>query len=315
MAALFYDKHPYWTPTTSDFALHIPPLYNNLLGRGGPEGTTDAFGIQWEWVESAGGSIVRPGAPFLSDANEWYDKIKIPDVDKWDWVSETKTLKLDARLSNQITLVNGFWFERLVSFMDFAPAAVALIDDDQTDAVRDLFEALTELAIRVVDKICDAWPAIDGFNVHDDWAAQKAPFFSNDVARDMFTPYMRALTDHIHGKGRFATLHSCGRGEDRVNCFIDGGFDGWDPQVINNTQRLYDEVGDKIVISVVPEPFDPASTPDSEQRARARAYFDNFCKPGKPSMISFYGQPALTPIFAEELYSYSRKRYSQSALR
>jgi hypothetical protein len=309
VAALFHEKRPYWTPTTSDYTMYIPDLYNNLLGRGGPEGTTDAFGIEWEWVESAGGSIVRPGAPFLADANEWRDKIIIPDIDKWDWAAEAKRLKLDTRISNQFTLVNGFWFERLISFMDFAPAAVALIDDDQKDAVNDLFEAMTDLAIRVVDKVCEHWPSIDGFNIHDDWAAQKAPFFSNDVAYELFVPYMRALTGHIHGKGRYATLHSCGHGEDRVQCFIDGGFDGWDPQLMNDTHKLYDEVGDKIVISVVPEPFDPAATSDESQRARARAYFDNFCKPNKPSMISFYGQPSLTPAFSAELYAYSRQRY------
>jgi hypothetical protein len=292
--------------------MHVPSLYNNMLGRGGPEGTVDAFGIEWEWVESAGGSIVRPGAPFLADANEWRDKIKMPDVGEWDWAAEAKALRPDIRVSNQFSLINGFWFERLVSFMDFAPAAVALIDDDQKDAVKDLFEATTELAIRVVDKMCEHWPSIDGFNVHDDWAAQKAPFFSEDVAYELFVPYMRALTDHIHSRGRYATLHSCGHGEDRVRCFIDAGFDGWDPQVMNDTHRLYGEVGDEIIISVVPDTYDPASTPEEEQRARARAYFDNFCKPGKPSMISFYGQPALTPAFSEELYSYSRNGYYNS---
>jgi hypothetical protein len=309
MAALFYEKHPYWTPTPADYTMHIPKLYNNLLGRGGPEGTTDAFGITWEWVEQAGGSTVRPGTPFLADANEWREKIKIPDIDTWDWKTEAENLRLNPRLSNQFTLINGFWFERLVSFMDFAPAAIALIDEEQKDAVNELFGALTELAIRVVDKICEYWPAVDGFNVHDDWAAQKAPFFSNEVAYELFVPHMKALTDHIHSKGRYATLHSCGHGEDRVQCFIDGGFDGWDPQIMNDTPKLYEEVGDKIVVSVVPELYDPAVTSEEAQRAYARAYFDNFCKPGKPAMISFYGQPALTQAFADELYAYSRKRY------
>ncbi|MDR1589175.1 MAG: methyltransferase [Oscillospiraceae bacterium] len=309
VAALFHEKHPYWTPTPSDFTMHVPRLYDDMLGRGGPEGTTDAFGVGWEWVESAGGSIVRPGDPFISDANEWRDKIKIPNIDEWDWESAAKQVKLDTRISNQFTLINGFWFERLVSFMDFAPAAVALIDDDQKDAVKDLFEALTELGIRVVDKMCEYWPAIDGFNVHDDWAAQKAPFFSEDVAYEMFVPHMKRLTDHIHSKGRFATLHSCGHGEDRVRCFIDGGFDGWDPQIMNDTHKLYEDVGGEIVISVVPEPFDASATSEDAQRARAREFFDNFCKPGKPAMINFYGLPALTPAFSGELYSYSRERY------
>jgi len=36
-------------------------------------------------------------------------------------------------------LINGFWFERLISFMGFEGAAEALIDEDQTDAVKAIF--------------------------------------------------------------------------------------------------------------------------------------------------------------------------------
>ncbi|MDR0859128.1 MAG: methyltransferase, partial [Oscillospiraceae bacterium] len=168
VAAMYFDKHPYWLPLPADSAMMIPNLYNELLGRGGPAGTVDAFGIEWEWVESAGGSIVHPGEPFLADANEWKDKIKIPDIDAWDWAAEAEKTKLDQRVSNQVSFVNGFWFERLISFMDFAPAAMALLDDDQIPAVHELFAAMTELGCKLVDKFCEYWPALDGFNIHDD---------------------------------------------------------------------------------------------------------------------------------------------------
>jgi len=193
--------------------------------------------------------------------------------------------------------------------MDFAPAAMALIDDDQKDAIKALFEATTEMAMKVVDKVIEYWPGLDGVNVHDDWGSQKAPFFSQETAYELFVPYMRALTDHIHSKGRYVTLHSCGHNFTRVQCFIDGGFDSWDPQIMNDTHGLYEQFGDKIIISVVPDFFDPETTPEDEQRRRAREYFDRFCKPGKPSYIGFYGSPALTPAFSDELYEYSRKKY------
>jgi hypothetical protein len=288
----------------------FPDLYNNLLGRGGPAGTTDAFGIEWIWIAQAGGSIVRPGDPFVTDANELADKIKFPDLDTWDWAAAAKASKTSDRVSNVISLVNGFWFERLISFMDFAPAAVALIDDEQKDAVKRFFEESTDFACKVVDKIVEYWPALDGINVHDDWGSQKSPFFSEEVAYELFVPYMKALTDHIHSKGRYASLHSCGHNFTRVNAFIDGGFDEWDPQPMNDTHKLYEDFGDKIIIGVNPEPFDPATTSEDEQRQRARDHVDRFGKPGKPSVISFYGMPAMTPAFSEELYVYSRKKYS-----
>lgn len=309
IAALYFDKHPYWTPIPVDSGMIISQLYNNHLGRGGREGTTDAFGIEWEYVEVAGGSTVRPGEPFLANANEWKDKIVFPNLDDWDWAAEAEEVKIDLKRGYQFSLVNGFWFERLVSFMEFAPAAMALIDDDQIGAVQSFFEASTDFAMKVVDKLIEYWPGIDGINVHDDWGSQKAPFFSQDVADTLFVPYMKALTDHIHAKGRYATLHSCGHLFSRVQCFIDGGFDAWDPQTMNDTHTLYDRFGDQILIAVIPDPFDPETTPESEQRRRAREHFDRFCKPGKPSYLGHYGSPALTPAFSDELYTYSRKKY------
>jgi hypothetical protein len=36
------------------------------------------FGIEWEYIPAAGGSMVRPGKPFLEDANEWKEKVVGP---------------------------------------------------------------------------------------------------------------------------------------------------------------------------------------------------------------------------------------------
>lgn len=309
IAAMYYDRHPYWMPNRADSGMMIVPLYNNNLGRGGPGDITDAFGIEWEWVEQVGGSIVRPGSPFMHDVNEWREKVVFPDIDKWDWAAEAKAVKMDGRRSMQVAFINGFWFERLISFMDFVPAAMALIDEDQKDALKGFFEATTAFAMRLVDKFCEHWPSIDGFNIHDDWGSQKSPFFSMDTAYELFVPYMRALNDYIHAKGRYTTLHSCGHVFARVQCFIDAGFDSWDPQAMNDTHALYERFGDKIIISVIPDRFDPKTTSEEDQRLAARSFVERFCNPGKPATIGFYAGEMLTPAFAEELYVQSRKRY------
>jgi hypothetical protein len=308
-AALYHDRHPYWLASAGDSTFFLPNLYNDNLGRGGPAGTKDAFGIEWEFIPITGGSIVRPGEPFLKDANEWKERIKFPNLDEWDWAGEAERTKIDTRFSGMISMVNGFWFERLISFMDFAEAAVALVDPEQQDAIMELFEASTEFACKVVDKLCEYWPALDGIQFHDDWGSQQAPFFSEEIARKLFLPHMKTLCDYIHSKGRYTSLHSCGHVESRVNIFIEAGVDQWDPQTMNNTQKLYDEVGDKIIISVVPTFFDAATASEEEQRQAARDHVDRFCQPGKPSMLGFYAMPMLTPAFTKEIYEYSRRHY------
>ena len=307
--ALFYDKHPFWMPTGQEIKMLSTGIYNDNFGRGRGHDNTDVFGIEWEYVPTVGGSIVRPGEPLLSDVREWKDKIHFPDLDQFDWAAEGKAVKIDGRFSCQLSMVNGFWFERLISFMDFAPAAMALIDEEQQDAVKELFQATTDFACKLVDKLCETWPMMDGLNIHDDWGAQKAPFFSEEVAYEYFVPFMRQLTGHIHKRGRFVTLHSCGHVDTRVQCFIDGGFDAWDPQVMNDIHGLYERWGDKIILGVWPDQFDPEHTTAAEQRELARQFVDMYCQEGKPAMFGHYGRWAMTEAFVEEVYIASRKKY------
>ena len=127
-------------------------------------------------------------------------------------------------------------------------------------------------------------------------------FFSED--------YRKQLTDHIHSKGRVATLHSCGHNADRIQCFIDGGFDQWAPQPMNDIKKLYREYGDKIVLAVWPDPIDWANTTEEEQRAHARKFVEEFNQPGKPSTLGF-GDRQMTPAFLEEVYIHSRKLFAE----
>ena len=306
VCALYFDKRPYWVATSSETAFAIPDLYNKMLGRA-PD-TTDCFNRYWEFVEMAGGSITHGGNPLFTDVNEWKDKVTIPNIDEWDWEGSVAETKIDTRLSPLVSLVNGFWFERLISFMDFENAAVALIDEDQHDALLELFGAMTEMGIKVIDKMCEFIPSLDGINVHDDWGSQKAPFFSEEVSRKLFLPFMQEITSHIHSKGRYASLHSCGHNASRIELFIEAGFDEWQPQTMNDTKGLYEKYGDQIIITVYPDPISPESS-DAEFRQAARDHVDRFFQPGKPSLL---GRSTMndSPAFLEEVYEYSRKKFA-----
>ena len=307
--ALFEDKHPYWMPSVYEFGGKTTALYDNSLGRGRRQDITDTFGIKWHFEPVAGGSIVVPGNPLLDSIDEWYDKVKLPDIDSWDWEGATKEFQIDTRYPHEFTFVNGFWFERLTSFMDFMNAAMTLIDEDYVDDVKSLFAALTDLGCRLVDKFFTYWPELDYIEVHDDWGSQKAPFFSQQVAQELFVPYMRQLTDRIHGWGRNVLLHSCGHNEDRVQCYIDAGFDYWGPQDMNDIEALYDQYGDKIILGVFPKETDLAQRSEEEQREAARRMVDRFSQPGKPVILSTVYSRRTTPAFDDEVYRYSRKVY------
>ena len=147
------------------------------------------------------------------------------------------------------------------------------------------------------------------FIIHDDWGSQKETFFSPEVAEEMIVPYMRRVTGFLHSKDKICELHSCGQNMKQVKNIIAAGWDSWNAQAMNDTQKIYELYGDKLIVAVIPDKFDPATTTEEEQRAAAKAYAEKFCNPKKPSLFNFYGGQMLTPAFREELYKQSRIRY------
>ena len=312
-------KNPIWQVTNIETRFITPKANPDNVARAfvfedkpmpaAEGGGKDMFGIDWVYVPVAGGSMVKPGKPFLSDANEWEEKLVWPDIDSWDWEASAKNIHLSDEVFNSAWIMNG-WYERLISFMDFDNAVLALIDEDQQDAVKALFDKLSDLYIKMIDKHIEYFPNLNGFTIHDDWGAQKDTFFSPATAREMIVPAMKKVTDYIHSKGLNADLHSCGMLEKQLPNIIEAGWDSWTPQAMNDTHMLYEKYGDKILLGVIPAPLGENAS-EEEQRAAARAFVEKFSEPGKSCAISLYGAAALTPTFREELYKQSRIKFSQ----
>lgn len=319
-----YEKKPIWQITNIERNTFTPVIIPDNVARASvfdasftpgvtnTVGGTDMFGVEWEYMPSAGGSMVRPGAPLLEDVTEWESKLVWPDISSWDWQGSEKLNKdyLNKGQFNVTVFYTG-WFERLISFMDFEGAVMALILPDEKEAVKALFDKLTDLYIGIFDRYIRHFPEIDLFIIHDDWAAQKETFFSPDTAREMIVPYMRRVTDFIHSKGRYCEIHSCGQNLKQVPNFIEAGWDSWNPQGINDTHKIYELYGDKLLIAVIPDGFDPQTATEEEQRQAARVFAEKFCNPEKPSLLSFSAAPLLTPAFREELYIQSRINYDK----
>ncbi|NLT39007.1 MAG: methyltransferase [Clostridiales bacterium] len=315
-------RRPYWQPLgfTYDYVLFSPRVNPDNIARAfvydgtfvpgvdNKSGGSDMFGIEWVYVPTAGGSMVKPGNPLISDAEELEEKVVWPDLDSWDWEASSKANEayLGGDRFVMAWLLNG-WYERLISFMDFEGAAIALIDEDQKDYVKDFFDKLTDFYIRLFDKYLTYYPQIDGFYIHDDWGSQKDTFFSPEVAEEMIVPYMKRVTDYLHSKGKYCELHSCGQLARQVPNIIKAGWDAWSPQVVLDADDLYEKYGDKIILGLGPVLPGENST-DEEQREAARDYARRFCNPGRPTVLSSFG--ALKPAFYEELYKQSRIRYS-----
>ena len=313
-----YNKKSMWLPYGPEQAIFCPEIIPDNIARGfvidsnmfnyseETYGGLDMFGVEWVYVPVAGGSMEKPGNPHpLGDeVYDWKEKLTFPDIDSWDWDKSARENEqfLNNGKMNMFWFLNGMGFERLISFMGFENAAMALLDEDQEDDLKELLQALTDLHIKMVDRACEAYgDGIQGFTVHDDWGSQKAPFFSEDVANEFFVPMMKQLTDHIKSKGKVADLHSCGHIEDRIQCIIDGGWQSWIPMPMNDTKKLYKEYGDQILLGVCDQ-RDPSKT----YAEQAEEFIRDYYSPDKPCSFSLYASDMLTPEYVEALYKASR---------
>lgn len=321
-----HHQKPCWMLTDMETRMFCPSIIPDQVARGYiieqekyPEelyGGPDMFGVEWRYIPTVQGSMVQPGSPILEDVNDWREVIHFPDIDSWDWAGSAEKNKEYLAQNDRctmITLLNGCWFERLLSFMDFEGAAMAVIDEDQEDAIKELIHETTSLYMRIVDKCVEHFP-FDGFCIHDDWGSQMAPFFSEHVAREFFLPEMKRFVDHAHSYGKFVDLHSCGHVEDRCNIFVEAGFDSWTPMTMNNTTELYHKYGDKIVIGIVPDNLpDPNNSTEEEQRLAARDFVARFTEADKLCSVAVGSCPpgSVTLAYREELYKASRERYAR----
>jgi hypothetical protein len=316
-----YRREPYWVVLGKDAKMMTPAVNPDNLARAFAfEAVThepvvgrtvpDMFGVEWEFVPQVGGAMVRPGKPFAEDANDLLRKVVWPEPDKWDWAGSGKAnngVFFTNENYNNIAFLNG-WFERLISMLDFEGALMAIYDEDQKDAIHEFFDKLSGLYINILGHMVDTYPLLDGFSIHDDWGSQKETFFSPALCAEMIVPYMRRVTDFLHSKGKSCELHSCGQNLKQVPNMIAAGWDSWFPQNIVDSQLVYELYGDKILVGVDPK-IDPTGMSDDEQRAAARNFVDTFMKPEK---VCFFGyvMDSCTRVFRDELYEYSRKRFS-----
>lgn len=263
------------------------------------------FGLDWVFVPVAGGATVKPGNPLIDDMNDWQDKLEWPDLDAIDWEGMGK---LNAEFLNttqfrQLALLDGFW-ERLISLMDVAGAAMALIDEDQQDAVHAFFDKYADFLIDYIRRVKAVCP-IDGVLIHDDWGTQNGPFFSLDTAMEMLVPYLKRVVDYIHSEGMYYEQHSCGNCTKLVPAYIAAGVDWWNPQPMNDLDAILDMVEGTRLHIAMPD----ACPPDADPETATAIARDWFAKYGNRQVtIAPFVSP---PAFAAEIYRLSREAFAK----
>lgn len=311
-------EKPMFMPFDTDEVMTSPAIFPDAVARAfcvdnvglppeGPGGK-DMFGVEWVYVEQVGGSMVKPGAPTLTDVEDWESVIHFPNLDDWDWEGSAKAnANLYGReYATDVWIMNGL-FERLISWMDFEAAAMALIDEDCADSLHALLDRLTCLYEDMIARIKKYYnPDIIYF--HDDWGSQRSPFFSLDTCREMIVPYLKRVVDAAHKNGILFNFHSCGCIGKLVPAMIEAGVDVWGGQPMNDYKAIYDQYGTQIALEVTITP--PAVDASEEEVVQCvQDFLDNYTANGVA--IPMIYEPEFHALFRPLMYCMSRERFAQ----
>ncbi len=281
---LFLQDRFLWAPRNrSEFGRVDLTINPDTVARG-PAGGPDMFGVEWVFDPASRGSMVAPGSPILTDIAQWREIIHIPDVNRWDWdgFAASENPKADPTLFKRVIVMNGL-FERLISFMNFGEAAIALVDEDQQPYVHELFSALCAMYEKIILRARQTL-AIDMLTFHDDWGTQRAPMFSVNTCREMLFPYIRRLARFSHEHGVFFEQHSCGNVEMFLPVMIQAGVDSWDGQEnANDKAELIRRYGDQLLIYISPP--DARGLADDQLFGEAERFLSQF-KPGARMILN-----------------------------
>ncbi len=283
-----------WIPSLLDTRTFAPSIIPENIVRGmvleqtpfpaENYGGTGWFGVEWYYDPAAKGSMEKNR--LLSEISEWEDKIVFPNLDAYDWEgcarANAEYLNTDKLLCT--TIYTGY-FERLISFMDYADAAVALVDEDDQEDVHRLFDRLTDFYIDFAQRMHRHF-GIDRITVHDDWGTQRSPAISPEVHKEMIMPYIKRLVDAVHAEGMIYEQHSCGMIEPMVPALIDAGVDTWCGQSsANDIDKLIEQYGDRLIFGVIAHPL------KSTDEAGARTEIASFLRKYKDRRVWIFVIP------------------------
>ena len=122
----------------------------------------------------------------------------------------------------------------------------------QPDNVERLLDALVEIHLGALEKVCDAvGDVVDLVRFGDDLGTNQGPFMDPKIYRKLFKPRHKVMLDYVKEHSQMHTyLHSCGSIYRVIPDLIDAGFEVLNPVQINSRdmepERLKREFGDAV---------------------------------------------------------------------
>ena len=276
----------------------------------------DWFNSSWTWVDSAGGPMLTPGTKAIEDIADWERELVWPDLSQWDFEDTAARFikeEYDPELALNIDVGRGIT-ERMISLVGgYTEGMLAFASEPE--AVKAFNERYADHVIALFDKLHSLYP-VNSITYHDDWGTERDTFFSEKMMEDMVFAPTKKIIDHIHSKGVYFILHSCGNITRFVPYMIDMHADLLQVQRravdIPELKRKY---GNKIGFNSGFEGLDFGVETTKEHMTEIIRKSVDLLAPGGAYLASLFSvnDPEMLWHTLGELYAYSRELYDEAS--
>jgi hypothetical protein len=306
---VFDRKKPLWVPNISTERGWVWCPHDNDRPAFGVS-AKDWFGVDWTFVETAGGQMVTPNTFIMDDPLQWEERLLFPRFEKMDFTPgrEEAAAKVDSSVMNFYLMQDGL-FERLLSLAP-SDAVFCFLVEEEESALR-YFKTMADYKIALMDKIIREWAPFDVFINSDDWGTQISTFISPEMYRKYIFPQMTRIVDFAHEHGKYMVFHSCGKIEALTPQIVELKADGWEAQSMNDLDSLRRRYGRQLPIQIKmdTEVTEKPGVPDQTITDYVHDYIDRYA--GDGGLLAFYAarDAHVNELIARELFEYSMERY------
>lgn len=206
----------------------------------------DVWGCIWDQTEMKNMGQVKYHPFAHSGLPADYTQTKFPDYnDQRLYQRMEETIQQAEQEGKYITSsIFMVLFERMHSLYGFENLLMGLVDEDEQDDVARLADHIVDVHLTYIHNLHQRFPGrIHGMTMTDDFGTQQAAFVSSDFWMEFFYPRYKKLFDAMHDCGYDVWVHSCGKVNEIIECYIKAGVD-----VVNLQQPRalgIEEIGDR----------------------------------------------------------------------
>jgi len=281
------------------------------------------WGVPMESVPAVGGfALPKPGHFILKDINDWRDVIKAPDLTGVDWDALVKKDLDNLPYSRDNVALylraGGGHFQDLMGMMGFNEGLLAM--NLELEEVMELFRYTQKFYMTILTNYIDRVKP-DVLQMGDDTAAEKAPFVSPTMFREMLLPFYDEIAQLARNRGIPISFHNCGKSGVFFNDLVRIGVTAWEPvQLSNDILEIQKKFGRSLVIGGGWEGRGRLVAPDvtdEEIRESVRVAIDTYAPNGGFMFAAAYTPGAIddqvtvhrNEVLQREVYEYGHAFY------